>query len=107
MRRSKGNNHSASRPRKHGRDRHDNERRNKRAFAQRSSEPRVEERQTLSQLEAVESLLSGIGVPDQRPFAPDAFQLEALAAIEHEDALVTAPTGSGKTWIAREEIRDR
>jgi superfamily II RNA helicase len=50
-------------------------------------------------------LLSGIGVPEQRPFSPDAFQLEALAAIEHEDVLVTAPTGSGKTWIAREEIR--
>src|SRR5581483_3747069 len=39
------------------------------------------------------------------PFTPDAFQLEALAALEFEDVLVTAPTGSGKTWIAREEIR--
>jgi ATP-dependent RNA helicase HelY len=56
-------------------------------------------------VESVERLLSGIGVPKQRPFAPDPFQLEALAAIEHEDVLVTAPTGSGKTWIAREEIR--
>jgi superfamily II RNA helicase len=39
------------------------------------------------------------------PFKPDEFQLEALAALEYEDVLVTAPTGSGKTWIAREEIR--
>jgi len=59
----------------------------------------------LSQVESVERLLSGIGVPEQKPFSPDPFQLEALAAIEREDVLVTAPTGSGKTWIAREEIR--
>lgn len=50
-------------------------------------------------------LLSGIGSPKPAPFTPDPFQLEALAALEFEDVLVTAPTGSGKTWIAREEIR--
>ncbi|MCA1620789.1 MAG: DEAD/DEAH box helicase [Acidobacteria bacterium] len=50
-------------------------------------------------------LLEGIGTPAPAPFSPDPFQLEALAALEHEDVLVTAPTGSGKTWIAREEIR--
>lgn len=50
-------------------------------------------------------LLSGIGAPKSEPFKPDPFQLEALAALEFEDVLVTAPTGSGKTWIAREEIR--
>ncbi|HLA94642.1 MAG TPA: DEAD/DEAH box helicase [Pyrinomonadaceae bacterium] len=56
-------------------------------------------------MKAVEELLSGIGVPEPRPFKPDDFQTEALEAIETEDVLVTAPTGSGKTWIAREEIR--
>jgi ATP-dependent RNA helicase HelY len=50
-------------------------------------------------------LLGGIGTPKPAHFKPDPFQLEALAALEFEDVLVTAPTGSGKTWIAREEIR--
>ena len=50
-------------------------------------------------------LLAGIGAPKPGAFKPDPFQLEALAALEFEDVLVTAPTGSGKTWIAREEIR--
>ncbi len=63
--------------------------------------PRISERR----LKAVENLLSGIGTPEPAPFQPDDFQIEALQAIETEDVLVTAPTGSGKTWIAREEIR--
>jgi ATP-dependent RNA helicase HelY len=50
-------------------------------------------------------LLSGIGSPRPAPLKPDPFQLQALSALEFEDVLVTAPTGSGKTWIAREEIR--
>jgi ATP-dependent RNA helicase HelY len=53
----------------------------------------------------MQRLLAGIGPPPPTAFKPDAFQLEALAALEFEDVLVTAPTGSGKTWIAREEIR--
>jgi len=53
----------------------------------------------------VKKLLEGIGTPPPLPFKPDPFQLEALAALERNDVLVTAPTGSGKTWIAREEIR--
>ena len=64
-----------------------------------------ENRQSSAERRAVEELLSGIGVPPSRPFVPDEFQLHALEAIERHDVLVTAPTGSGKTWIAREEIR--
>jgi len=81
------------------------ERRDKRHFAGESSLVRVVTPQTPRQIKAIERLLSGIGVPEAKPFKPDPFQIEALAAIETEDVLVTAPTGSGKTWIAREEIR--
>jgi len=53
----------------------------------------------------VRKLLEGIGTPSSQPFKPDPFQLAALEALEFEDVLVTAPTGSGKTWIAREGMR--
>ena len=85
--------------------RYSNERNDKRPLARESSGERSESRQTMTQLKAVERLLSGIGSPEPQPIKPDDFQLEAFEAIEHEDVLVTAPTGSGKTWIAREEIR--
>jgi superfamily II RNA helicase len=79
--------------------------RKKREPRRESSAERAEPRQNLSDVRAVDKLLSGIGVPPETPFVPDQFQLEALDAIETHDVLVTAPTGSGKTWIAREEIR--
>lgn len=64
-----------------------------------------ERNQTRPQSAELRKLLEGIGTPVPSPFKPDSFQLEALSALEFEDVLVTAPTGSGKTWIAREEIR--
>lgn len=45
-------------------------------------------------------LFSRIGQPAAREFTPDPFQEEAVAAVAEADCLVTAPTGSGKTWIA-------
>lgn len=54
---------------------------------------------------SVKRLLTGIGTPKPSPIVPDPFQLDALETIATQDVLVTAPTGSGKTWIAREEIR--
>ncbi len=81
------------------------EREYKRSLARESSTRAPDPEQSPAQQKAVLSLLAGIGVPEQRPLKPDDFQIEALNAIETEDVLVTAPTGSGKTWIAREEIR--
>ncbi len=46
-----------------------------------------------------------IGVPRDEPFTPDPFQMEAIELIRNYDVLVSAPTGSGKTWIASEVIR--
>lgn len=81
------------------------ERLDKRVLARESSSEITTAPSTPHQTRSVERLLSGIGVPEQKPLKPDDFQTEALKAIETEDVLVTAPTGSGKTWIAREEIR--
>ena len=53
---------------------------------------------------ALKKVFAAIGVPEQAPFSPDPFQREAVNAIRRFDCLVTAPTGSGKTWIATETI---
>lgn len=82
-----------------------NERFDKRDLAGRGSGKSFSPEISHSQQKALDRLLSGIGTPAPQPFVPDDFQIEALEAIETQDVLVTAPTGSGKTWIAREEIR--
>ncbi len=53
---------------------------------------------------SLKKVFATIGIPDEKPFQPDPFQLEAVAAVTESDCLVTAPTGSGKTWIARQAI---
>jgi superfamily II RNA helicase len=52
----------------------------------------------------LKKLFKRIGTPAPSPFVPDPFQLEALESIASDDCLVTAPTGAGKTWIARQAI---
>jgi len=52
----------------------------------------------------LKGIFAKIGKPVSTPFAPDLFQLRALEAIRRTDCLVTAPTGSGKTWIAEQAI---
>ncbi len=51
--------------------------------------------------QALKNIFKKIGVPESAAFSPDEFQIQALDAIEEADCLVTAPTGSGKTWIAQ------
>jgi superfamily II RNA helicase len=53
---------------------------------------------------ALKQVFAEIGVPESRPFKPDRYQIEALEEVCVNDCLVTAPTGSGKTWIAVEAI---
>jgi len=101
-------NASMRRSRRYDRRPHTRRRRSDRAFADKPSrekETRHVSETTGNYGKQLRKLLAGIGAPAPAPFKPDPFQLEALAALEFEDVLVTAPTGSGKTWIAREEIR--
>ena len=55
---------------------------------------------------SLKKVFAQIGVPSETPFRPDDFQLEALEKLKFNDVLVSAPTGSGKTWIALEAIKE-
>ena len=104
MPRRRSDKYSRKRPKK-GSVPHRRERLDDAVLARRHNETRSEAGLTPEQNRKVEKFLEGIGIPEPSPLVPDDFQIEALKALEHEDVLVTAPTGSGKTWIAREEIR--
>lgn len=54
----------------------------------------------------LKKVFAQIGKPEAASFVPDPFQIQAIEAIRHTDCLVTAPTGSGKTWIAEQAIRE-
>ena len=55
--------------------------------------------------DARENLFSSMGVPGHIDFVPDPFQLEAIESVlSGSDTLVSAPTGTGKTYIATEAI---
>jgi len=53
----------------------------------------------------LQQILEGIGVPEPRPFVPDPWQSEAVEHLAHSDVIVSAPTGSGKTYVAIQAIR--
>ncbi|MDR1080359.1 MAG: DEAD/DEAH box helicase [Deltaproteobacteria bacterium] len=48
--------------------------------------------------------LNNIGQPAEAPFAADPFQEEAVRLVREYDVIVSAPTGSGKTWIAQKAM---
>lgn len=45
-------------------------------------------------------VLDQIGAPEPTPFEPDPFQIDSIRLLEKGDVIVSAPTGSGKTYIA-------
>ena len=51
--------------------------------------------------------LRRIGIPETGPFTPDEFQTAAVDLAATEDVIVSAPTGSGKTWIAEQAIAQK
>lgn len=53
----------------------------------------------------LETLLEGIGIPPARSFHPDPWQEEAIARLQQSDVIVSVPTGSGKTFVAIEAMR--
>lgn len=54
---------------------------------------------------SAQAILAEIGLPERKPFVPDPFQREAVKLVQEADVLVSAPTGSGKTWIAEQSMR--
>lgn len=52
------------------------------------------------------SMLEDVGTPPPAPFVAAPFQEAALAAARVGDVLVSAPTGSGKTWIAEQAMAE-
>ncbi len=77
----------------------------KRKTAEHDSVPFERERFVPQADKHLKKIFSGIGIPVAAPFVPDDFQVEALEKIQHTDVLVSAPTGSGKTWIAVQAMK--
>ena len=53
----------------------------------------------------IADLMDGIGVPSTSTFLPDPWQVEAVGRLVSTDVIVSAPTGSGKTYVAVEAMK--
>lgn len=53
-----------------------------------------------------EEFVRGLGEPEFPSLSPSPFQEEALKFVLQGDVIVTAPTGSGKTWIAERAMEN-
>lgn len=76
----------------------------KKAFRRRHNRTEVGRKISPKADPVLKGIFSKIGKPCPAPFVPDPFQLKALEAVKRTDCLVIAPTGSGKTWIAKQVI---
>ncbi len=52
------------------------------------------------------TILENVGTPPLAPFVAADFQEASLVAVRTGDVLVSAPTGSGKTWIAEQAMSE-
>ncbi len=77
----------------------------KKHHGQRRQQPPRQVRMSPGSDPKLKDVFSRIGTPEETTFSPDPFQLEAIKTIEKSDCIVTAPTGSGKTWIAEQVIK--
>ena len=75
-----------------------------RAYSKYSSRKPADPHQSTSPPVGIQEILDGIGLPEPKPFIPDKWQEEAIEAITQADVIVSAPTGSGKTYVALKAI---
>ena len=73
----------------------------------RDEAPRPEPLESLKISPLAGRFLSRIGTPEPDLFTPDEFQVTAVRLAATEDVIVSAPTGSGKTWIAERAIAQK